>query len=182
MLGVSTTTIQMMVERGELRAWKTRGGHRRISVESIGQLKKQRAERGDPTADRCRLKVVVVEDDTALRRLYENYFAESGLPIELSTAADGFEALLLIERLRPDVLITDLLMAPMDGFALLRTLRARREFDVMVIIAVTGADEAVVIARGGVPRGTIVYPKPVPMEKLRGFLEASLLRKQLECA
>lgn len=35
MLGLSTTLVQTLVDQGELKGWKTRGGHRRISLESI---------------------------------------------------------------------------------------------------------------------------------------------------
>ena len=69
---------------------------------------------------------------------------------------------------------------PMDGFELLRMFRQHPEFDRMVVIAATGLDESEIEARGGVPKGTIVYRKPVQFEKLRGFIESALLRKELE--
>lgn len=34
-LGISIGTVQGLVERNELRAWRTNGGHRRISLKSI---------------------------------------------------------------------------------------------------------------------------------------------------
>ena len=51
-LNVSLGTIQKMVEMGELTAWKTRGGHRRILVQSIDDHLKNRRS---PHAD-CRIK------------------------------------------------------------------------------------------------------------------------------
>jgi excisionase family DNA binding protein len=183
MLGLSNTTVQGMVERGELKAWKTRGGHRRILVESVERVA---AMRGAPPSARARgeqqavvLDVLVVEDDAALRDVYARTIGGWGLPVRVTAAADGMEALLLIERQRPDLLVADLQMRPMDGFELLRMLRQHREFDAMMVVAVTGLDEAEIDARGGVPRGTVVYPKPVPFEKLQGFIESTLLRKQL---
>jgi len=35
LLGLSVGTIQTLVEKAELQAWKTQGGHRRISMQSI---------------------------------------------------------------------------------------------------------------------------------------------------
>lgn len=35
MLGLSTTLVQTLVDQGDLKGWKTRGGHRRISMDSI---------------------------------------------------------------------------------------------------------------------------------------------------
>ena len=37
-LGVSVRTVQLWVERGSLSAWKTPGGHRRVSRESVEQM------------------------------------------------------------------------------------------------------------------------------------------------
>lgn len=182
-LHVSNTTVQIMVERGELKAWKTRGGHRRIareSVERLAHLRGLRAsarQRGD---ERASLSVLVADDDAALRALYEKTIGDWGLPVQLLVARDGMEALLMIERNRPDILIADLHMRPMDGFELLRMFRQHPEFDRMVVIAATGLDESEIEARGGVPKGTIVYRKPVQFEKLRGFIESALLRKELE--
>jgi excisionase family DNA binding protein len=34
-LGVSVAKVQALVERGELEAWRTKGGHRRISMQSV---------------------------------------------------------------------------------------------------------------------------------------------------
>ena len=46
LLGVSLTTAQIMVEKGELQAWKTSGGHRRISVEAVEKALRQRQQGG----------------------------------------------------------------------------------------------------------------------------------------
>ncbi|MEN9889567.1 MAG: hypothetical protein RL559_1604, partial [Pseudomonadota bacterium] len=35
MLGLSTTLVQSLVDKNELNGWKTRGGHRRIALQSI---------------------------------------------------------------------------------------------------------------------------------------------------
>lgn len=48
-LGVSSTTVQVMVERGELKAWRTRGGHRRISLDSVDSVQRQRGVLGRGT-------------------------------------------------------------------------------------------------------------------------------------
>jgi excisionase family DNA binding protein len=183
MLGVSNTTIQFMVERGELEAWKTRGGHRRISVASIDRLRQSRSNRADRSRhsgnDSTTLRVLVVEDDEPLRRLYLQTMAQWDLPLQVMAAEDGMQALLMIERSRPDVLITDLNMAPMSGHDFLRRLRKQPEYNSMTIIVVTGVDAAEIEAGGELPRGVVLYGKPVPFEKLQGFLEAMAARKQL---
>lgn len=179
LLGVSNTTVQIMVERGELQAWKTRGGHRRITLSSIDRLKSLRESRIRTGRDSDLLAVLVVEDDQVLRVLYEHRIQEWNLPLALNSVGDGMEALIQIERNRPDVLVLDLFMRPMDGFQLLQMLRAHREFNDMVIIVITALDDEEIARRGGLPKGVMLYRKPVPFEKLQGFIEAALLKKQL---
>lgn len=175
LLGVSNTTIQIMVERGELRAWKTRGGHRRISLAAVEQLRRARGSSPDPRENRS-LQVLVCEDDPALRFLYQRTLESWDLPLTLTVASDGMEALLLIERKRPDLLITDLSMKPMDGFRLLRMLRERDEFAGLAVVAVSGLDDPEIAARGGLPAGVALHRKPVSFDRLRGFVEAHALR------
>lgn len=179
LLGVSNTTVQIMVERGELQAWKTRGGHRRINLDAVESIRRARGLRDPASATGATVNVLVADDDPTLRVLLESALDTWGLPLNVTTAADGMEALLLIERSRPDLLITDLHMRPMDGFELLRMLRARREFDAMAVIVLTALDDSELAQRGGLPRGVAVYHKPVQIERLRGFVEAHVLRKQL---
>lgn len=179
LLGVSNTSVQIMVERGELQAWRTQGGHRRVSLESILALKARRVAGLRTRSDPDLLTVLIVEDDESLAGLYQARIKAWELPLKILTAGDGLEALLTIERNRPDVLITDLRMQPMSGFEFLCKLRTYPEFNSMTIIVVTGLSDDEVAAEGGLPKGVVLYHKPAPFEKLQGFIEASVLRKQL---
>lgn len=175
-LGVSATTVQSMVERGEIDGWKTRGGHRRISQESIQRLLASQVGRTPGVETPC-ATVLVIEDDPVARAVYESQIASWQLPLRLLTASDGLAGLLLIERRRPDVLITDLVMQHLDGIALLRLLGQRPEFATMTVAAITALDDEEIARRGGLPAGTVRYRKPVSFERLRGFLEATAMRK-----
>lgn len=178
LLGVSSTTVQIMVERGELRAWKTLGGHRRISLASVQALCEARAHAASGRDSRALLAVLVVEEDPAQRRLYDATLSGWALPLHLLLAVDTIDALLLAGRHRPDVLVTDLPTRPIDGLEMLRRLRARGEFDATALVVVSALDDAQIEARGGLPAGAVRYRKPIPFDTLRGFLEASVLRKQ----
>jgi excisionase family DNA binding protein len=177
LLGVSSTTVQVMVERGELRAWKTRGGHRRISRASLEAL---RAARDAPPASEpaaATPTVLAIEADAALRRQYETRIGGWGLALRVVSAADALDGLLLIERLRPAVLLAEPQGGPVDAIAMLRRLRTHDAFDAMAIVVVTALDDAAIRERGGLPPGIAIYRKPAPFETLRGFIEASLLRR-----
>ncbi len=66
--------------------------------------------------------VLVAEDDADLRDLVALTLADAGIDVEL--AGDGREALALIVDHRPDLVLLDLMMPVMDGFAFCSELRA----------------------------------------------------------
>jgi CheY-like chemotaxis protein len=92
------------------------------------------------------------------------------------------DALLLAGRHRPDVLLSDLPSRPVDGVEMLHRMRAHAQFDETVLVVVSALDDAQIAARGGLPAGTVHYRKPIPFDTLRGFLEASALRKRRDLA
>lgn len=180
-LGVSSTTIQVMVERGELKAWRTRGGHRRISLDSVDSVQRQRGGSiGGARATHAPLCVLVVEAGGGAGASCAAALESWGWSLQVLSASDPFDALLQIERRRPDVLIIDLAMPGIDGRAFLRGLRAHAEFDAMQVVVVTDEPTSLqATLRDGIA-GVAVYPKPVSLEKLQGFIEAHLLRHPVE--
>ena len=65
--------------------------------------------------------ILIAEDDKGTRRLMEDTLADAGY--EPISAADGQEALELLTRKHVDLLILDVMMPRLDGFALLAALR-----------------------------------------------------------
>ncbi|MGZ5007369.1 MAG: response regulator [Methylobacter sp.] len=170
-LGVALSTVQAWVESGVLPAWKTAGGHRRISIDAIEAMcMQQQAVLGGPARKEV-LKVLVVEDDPAQRELYRLHFDEWRLPILLLTAEDGFEGLMLIGRHNPDLIITDLSMPEMDGLKMIRRMRTQSAETASTIIVVTTLTASEIEAQGGLPPGIPVYPKPIPFAALRPLME-----------
>ena len=125
LLNLSVGSIQSLVEKNELIAWKTQGGHRRISIESIYQY--QNRANLSPKAQNQHghyLKVMVVEDDDNTRAMYQAHFDEWDLPVDAILQSSAIEALLDISMVNPQVLITDLRMPGIDGVEMLRQLSA----------------------------------------------------------
>ncbi len=113
-----------------------------------------------------RLRVLVVEDELTLLRLYQIKLALWPMRPEVRTSADGFEALLRMSECWPDLLIIDLQIPHINGFAMLRILRATPEMANATIVVVTGLEAAVIEERGGMPPGVKVLPKPIPFDQL----------------
>jgi len=118
LLGVSLTTVQSMVEKGELQAWKTSGGHRRIGEDAVQKALNQRQPGGSvERAGSSKYSILIAEDDPVLCKLYEKTIGTWKMPIDLTIVQNGIEVTFLIERTRPDLLILDLKMPRMDVFS-----------------------------------------------------------------
>ena len=179
-LGVSLRTAQLWVENGLLDAWKTGGGHRRINRASLqglldGETSPRPASSVAPSSER--MKVLVVEDDSVLLKLYKTVIASWNLPLDVTTASNGVDGLIRVGRDSPDVMITDLAMGGLDGFHLIRSLAETSYREGMEIIVVSGLDLAEIETRGALPEGIRVFSKPVPFVELRSIITDVLQRR-----
>ena len=179
LLGLSVGTIQTLVEKNELQAWKTQGGHRRISLPSILQYQR-RQNMPQITAAKAdqRLKVLAFDDDPIAREMLKNFATRSDMSLDCTIMASGLEALIDMASIQPDVLIADLNMPGVDGFELLRTLRNNSQFSKMSCLAVSALTQEEINARGGLPEGVIFMPKPLSMHWLNGFFAAIMATRQ----
>lgn len=193
MLGVSLRTAQQWAENGLLEAWKTDGGHRRITRQSVERLlldpavkifpsssvtkpapqlsSLHTATASEPMSASEPLKILIVEDEANLRRLYEINLRSWAIKPDFSTAVDGYEALIRIGQNMPDLLITDLSMPGMDGFRMLYAICSMPELAGIKIVIVSGLDPEEIYKRGGVPEDIPILPKPIPFERLRSIAE-----------
>jgi signal transduction histidine kinase/DNA-binding response OmpR family regulator/CHASE3 domain sensor protein len=80
--------------------------------------------------------VLVVDDDPAVRRLVVETLRAEG--VELREAADGHAALKEIEERRPDVLVLDLALPDLDGFAVLERLQSDPALRTLPVVVLTG--------------------------------------------
>ena len=183
LLNISVKTAQLWVENGTLHAWKTPGGHRRITRQSVQDLllERHRVLKLAPSGERAgasgQLQLMIVEDDKRVRRLYELTMSHWGLPLQITMARDGFEALLRMGQRRPDVLIADLNMPGMDGFRLIAALRESDLYKGLHIVVVSGLTPAQIRAGGGVPKDVPVLSKPIPFNALRDIVEKHLVNR-----
>lgn len=177
-LGVSLGTVQNMVENGALDAWKTAGGHRRIPVTSVNALLSRRKGISDGAADGTnQLDILVAEDEPMLQTLYRATFENWNLPLRLRVVDNGFDGLIQVGQKMPDVLIADLMMPGMDGYEMIRHLRANPDFAAMDIIVVS-AMEREEIAAQQLPADITLFGKPIPFHEIKGFLLGRLAARQ----
>jgi len=94
--------------------------------------------------DKKEIQILIVEDDDVVRQTVSMLLGQSGY--QVTTANNGFEALLRLHERLPDVLITDLNMPEMSGFELLSVLR--RRFPTVVAVATSAAYTSTTVPPG----------------------------------
>lgn len=98
------------------------------------------------------VRLVVVDDDHDFRLLLVTLLSATPGVEVVGDAADGFEALEVIERTDPDAAIVDLLMPGMDGFELIGRLREERPgMRLVANSAIATTERSNEVARLGVP-------------------------------
>jgi excisionase family DNA binding protein len=159
LLGMSVRSVQLMVDRGELEAWKTPGGHRRIARASVERWRKSRthvrsgaaaphavqaagAKGSAGKAGSARQPCVLLIDDSIHFQKLISLLVRKRFPeIDLHVADDGIAGLALYGQLQPQVLIVDILLPGIDGATLITSLRSHSQFAHCHLVVVTSLDE-----------------------------------------
>ena len=121
----------------------------------------------------ARAHIVIVDDDPTNRVLLRNVCEKIGIGI-IDEAEDGVVALELITRFQPDLILLDIRMPRMDGFELMRHLRANPAFERLSILVQTGLqseDDRVQCFNLG---ATDVISRPFHLTELRARVTAHL--------
>jgi excisionase family DNA binding protein len=200
MLGMAVRSVQLMVDRGDLEAWKTPGGHRRIARVSVERWQVERGLRAPaprpapslaetpltgPVAAATRaapaepalpapVRVLLIEDSIHHQNLVGLLLRQQFPTVELHIANDGIAGLAMAGQLQPQVLVVDILLPGIDGGTLITSLRSHPQFAATRLIVVTSLDESqrepYAFALSGVP----VVHKPRLVAELPRLLRASL--------
>jgi excisionase family DNA binding protein len=144
-LGMAVRSVQMMVDRGELEAWKTPGGHRRISADSVERwLASRRVGKAAsvPAAQPGGRSALLIEDSKHFQNLIGLLMRQQFPQLSLEVADDGITGLAMAGRLRPELLMVDILLPGIDGAMLINSLRSHPQFASMRLLVVTSLDEA----------------------------------------
>ena len=155
-LGLAVRSVQLMVDRGELRAWKTSGGHRRILAQSVqdwltrspnavsggmvNETPKTTFNARRRTSDIGKVTVLVIEDSVHFQRVLSLLIQNCQADVALHLANDAAVGLALCGAVRPDIIIVDLLLPGIDGAALITSLRSQPYFEGMQLMVVTALD------------------------------------------
>lgn len=120
-------------------------------------------------------RILVVDDDEVMRTFVVNSLRRLGLQ-QIETANDGGSALQAIVAFKPDLVLTDIHMKPMDGLAFVRQLRAHSNpFVKNIKVIFMSADASLATLENAMPLGTGGYiVKPPNLNTLKAKIEQAL--------
>ncbi len=91
-------------------------------------------------------KIVLIEDDNVILEMYKLKFKEEGF--ELSLATDGEEGLELIKKEKPALVLLDIILPKMDGFAVLAALKKDDSTKNIPVLLLTNLGQKADIEKG----------------------------------
>ncbi len=117
------------------------------------------------------ISVLIVEDDKNIAELLQMYLEKEGYAVTL--AYDGGEGLSKFRTIKPDLVLLDVMMPVMDGWAVCRAIREESKTPVIMLTAKSETDDKVT----GLKSGADDYiTKPFEMREVLARIEAVLRR------
>jgi two-component system OmpR family response regulator len=117
-------------------------------------------------------RILVVDDEENIRFLLVSALSHFGFDVH--AASSGQEAMTMVESIRPDLVVLDVMMPDVDGFAVLRRLRAARDLTPVLFLTARDATEDLV---HGLTLGADDYvKKPFSLEEVVARVRTILRR------
>lgn len=90
--------------------------------------------------------VALIEDDPLIAEMYTTKFTKEGFAIQ--HAADGAAGLELVKKMKPDIILLDIIMPKMDGFQVLKQLRDDAAFTKTPVVMLTNLGQEEDVQKG----------------------------------
>ena len=121
--------------------------------------------------------IVLMEDDAATRMLVASVLKKDGY--DVLSADNGADGLALVRQHKPDLVISDIQMPVMDGFAMLQILRAEPAVSAIPVILLTSLQERAHMRIGMTSGADDYITKPFRPGELREAASAQLNRREM---
>jgi len=136
---VSTNAVKKWIRSSRLKAFRTPGGHFRVDSRDFKEfLVQHQMPVYDSFFELEPKRILIVDDEQEVRQALKDVVQEVEASLEVDLAEDGYEALLKVGDLKPDLLILDLRMPRMDGYEACRRIKSNPETAGTRILAISG--------------------------------------------
>ena len=124
------------------------------------------------------MKILLVDDETSIERLVSGMILDAGY--EFAYADNGYDALVVAEQEKPDLIIMDVMMPKMDGFTACREMRSMGVTAPIIFLSAKGdiVDKGIGFQAGG----DDYMVKPFDPRELLMHIEAHLRRASMGSA
>ena len=135
---ISQQTIIRCFDSGRLQGFRVPGSRfRRIPRESLVKFMRENDIPLNLLEDVGRRKVLVVDDDPEIVELIVDVLQRDGR-FDVKTATSGYDAGVITQEFRPDLMILDYMLPDVNGNIVCKTIRQNDVFEHMRIVIVSG--------------------------------------------
>lgn len=135
LLQMNASSVKKWVDDGLLAAFRTPGGHRRIRpTDLIRFLDAHAMPIPRSLQEEARRRLLLVDDDVIHLKALVRSFKRAAEGVEVVTADNGVDALVLVGSYRPHLVLLDIFMPGIDGLDVCRRLKANPETSTINVI------------------------------------------------
>ncbi len=165
-LGVSAMTVVRWIDKGLIPAHRTPGNHRRIRREDLVHFIRRMGFPFPPELALEKKRVLVVDDEPEIIHVIHRGLDTLSDQIELYTARDGVTAMIEVGRIKPDMLLLDLVLPGLNGVEVCRRIKSNPHLSTRIVAISGKASDAMkdeVLQAGA----DLFLAKPVSIHRIR---------------
>ena len=136
---VSKKTVLNWIYDGALKAFTTYGGHYRVWPANVRKfLDVSGMDIPFDYIDDRTTQILIIDDDNDYSQMLKSAINAELPTVEITVTDDGYEGLMLIGEIKPQLVILDIKMPKLDGFQVLELLKNRKTEHEMKVLVVSG--------------------------------------------
>ena len=162
LLQVNPRSVINWIEQNLLPSYRTPGGHRRVRRDDLLAFLRKHQIPTPASLVEGKFRILIVEDEEEVVTLLKTYLQRQG-GYEVAAASNGINALIDVGRIKPDLLILDVMIPGVDGVEVCRRIKTDSANKTAIIVISGNAESEKKVLQAG---ADVFMPKPVDLEKL----------------
>ncbi|GLR71218.1 response regulator [Agaribacter marinus] len=171
--GVTLRTVIRWIDSGKLKGYKLpgRGNNRVLQTDLLQFLNEHNMPIPSSLKNKEAPVVLIVDDELSMAKAIQRLARKAGLRSVI--AENGFQAGMLLNEHKPDLMTLDLSMPGLNGFEVIKHTRANATFDQLKIVVISALPEDK-LSEAKTLGANYAFPKPFEPHTLLGLFESIL--------